>query len=205
MPKANALPIEETKLAIVCDSNLQLLQGVIEGLIKSLDRNAQIVFVPADLVWAETGAQILVNGTAYGTVGIVSEKVRDKFDLKDVTPVAAEIDFEQLSTMQAGPVKVKPIPKFPAIERDLSIVVDEAIAWADISEAVDKKASAELEAIHFVGIYRGKGIPSGKKSVTLTLTFRDEDGTLTHEAVDRFEANIVDSLAKSVAAELRTI
>ncbi|MHC4423343.1 MAG: phenylalanine--tRNA ligase subunit beta [Planctomycetota bacterium] len=203
--KAGELPIEKTKLAIVCDSNLQLLQGVIEGLLKSLDRNAQIVFAPADLVWAEAGAQIMVNGIASGSVGIVSEKVRDKFDLKDVTPVAAELDFEQLSTMQAGPVKVKPIPKFPAIERDLSIVVDEGIVWADIAQAVNKKASAELEAVQFVGIYHGKGIPSGKKSVTLTLTFRDEDGTLTHEAVDRLEANIVDSLAKSVAAELRTI
>jgi len=203
--KTGELPIEKTKLAIICDSNLQLLQGVVEGLIKSIDRNAQIVFAPADLVWAEAGAQIVVNGAVYGTVGIVSEKVKDRFDFKDVSPAAAEIDFEQISSLRTGPIKVKPIPKFPAIERDLSIVVDEAIAWADISQAVNKKASAELEAIQFVGIYRGKGIPSGKKSVTLKLTFRDEDGTLTHETVDRFVADIVDSLSESVAAKMRTV
>ena len=201
----DALPIEKTKLAIACDSDLPVLRGVIEGLIKSIDRNARIVFTPADLVWAQTGAQIVVNGSAVGAAGIVSEKVKDKFDFKDLSPCAAELDFEQLSALQAGLIKVKPIPKFPAIERDLSIVVDEGIVWADIAEAVNKKSPNELEAIQFVGMYRGKGIPSGKKSVTLKLTFRDEDGTLTHETVDHFVADIVDSLSKSVAAKLRTM
>jgi phenylalanyl-tRNA synthetase beta chain len=72
-------------------------------------------------------------------------------------------------------------------------------------EAIRAKTSPELQDIRFVGIYRGKGIPSGRKSVTLSLCFRDEDGTLTHETVDRLEAAIVRSLAKSVAAELRTV
>jgi phenylalanyl-tRNA synthetase beta chain len=204
-PKRDDLPIEKTKLAIACDSNMPVLRGVIEGLIKSLDRNAQIVFTPADFLWAQTGAQIVVNGSAVGAAGIVSEKVKDKFDFKDLSPCAAELDFEQLSALQAGPVKVKPIPKFPAIERDLSIIVAESVTWADITRAVNKKACNELEDIRFVGIYRGRGISSGKKSVTLKLTFRDEDGTLTHETVDRFEADIVKGLTKSVGAKLRTV
>ncbi|MHC4323963.1 MAG: phenylalanine--tRNA ligase subunit beta-related protein, partial [Planctomycetota bacterium] len=98
-----------------------------------------------------------------------------------------------------------PIPRFPAIQRDLSIIVDEAILWADIIQAVESKASGELEETRFVGIYRGKGVPSGRKSVTLTLRFRDEDGTLTHETVDGFEADIVRSLTESTKAELRTV
>ena len=72
-------------------------------------------------------------------------------------------------------------------------------------KAVRSKASPELDDIQFVGIYRGKGIPSGNKSVTLSLRFGDEDGTLTHETVDQFEADIVQSLAESVVAELRTV
>ncbi len=203
--KGEGLPIEKTKLAIACDSDLPVLRGVIEGLIKSLDRNAQIVFTSADFLWAQTGAQIVVNGNAVGAAGIVSEKIKDKFDFKDLSPCAAELDFEQLSALQAGPVKVKPIPKFPAIERDLSIIVAESVTWADITRAVNKKACNELEDIRFVGIYHGRGISSGKKSVTLKLTFRDEDGTLTHETVDRFEANIVKGLTKSIGAKLRTM
>ncbi|GAG28149.1 unnamed protein product, partial [marine sediment metagenome] len=116
----------------------------------------------------------------------------------------AELDFEQLMSLERGTVKVKPLPKYPAIERDLSIIVDEGISWAEITEAVEKKPCGELEEIKFVGIYRGKGTASGKKSVTLSLRFRDEDGTLTHEMVDAFQADIVESLTQCVGAELRT-
>ncbi|MHC4888686.1 MAG: phenylalanine--tRNA ligase subunit beta [Planctomycetota bacterium] len=203
--QAGTLPIEKTKLTLVCDSDFRDLRGVIEGLIKSIDRDARTVFVPADLLWAQTGAQVVVNGSVIGIAGIVSNAVKQKFDFKELSPAAVELDFEQLSALQRGAVKVKPIPRFPAIQRDLSIIVDENIPWADIVEAVSKKASAELEEIQFVGIYRGRGIPSGRKSVTLSVRFRDEDGTLTHETVDRLQADIVTSLAKSVSAELRTV
>ena len=203
--QAGTLPIEKTKLTLVYDSDFRDLRGVIEGLIKSIDRDARIIFTPADILWAQTGAQVVVNGSVIGTAGIVSNAVKQKFDFKELSPAAAELDFEQLSALQRGAVTVKPLPRFPAIQRDLSIIVDKNIRWADIVEAVSKKASAELEDIQFVGIYRGRGIPSGRKSVTLSVRFRDEDGTLTHETVDRLQADIVASLAKSVGAELRTV
>jgi phenylalanyl-tRNA synthetase beta chain len=164
-----------------------------------------VVFEPAGLLWTQTGAQITVNSKLIGVAGIVSQAVKDKFDFKNVTPCAAELNFEALSALQTGPVKVKSIPKFPAIERDLSIVVAEDVRWTDIAAAVNKKSPNELEDVRFVGIYRGKGIPSGKKSLTLTLRFRDQDGTLTHETVDRFQADILNSLTESTGAQLRTV
>jgi len=203
--KASTLPVENTKLTLVCDSDLRDIRGVIEGLIKSIDGDAQIVFTPADLVWAQTGAEILLNGKVLGCAGIVNESVREKFDFKNLSPVAAELDFEQLLALRSGPVKVSPIPRFPAIERDLSIIVAEPASWADIVEAVRKRAPAEMEDIRFVEIYRGEAVPPGRKSVTLSLRFRDEDGTLTHEAVDRFQADIVESLTDSLEAQLRTL
>jgi phenylalanyl-tRNA synthetase beta chain len=84
-------------------------------------------------------------------------------------------------------------------------VVGEGICWADIAETVNSKAPGKLENIQFVGIYCGKSIPAGKKSVTLSLRFRDEDGTLTHEVVDGFQADIVRNLSKLAADELRTV
>jgi phenylalanyl-tRNA synthetase beta chain len=156
------------------------------------------------LLWANLGAQIAVNGRIIGTAGIVSQVVKDKFDFKTLSPCAAELELDELLALHSGPVKIRPIPRFPAIERDLSLVVDEQIAWADIIAAVNKKACGELEDVRFVGIYRGKGIAAGKKSLTLSLRFRDEDGTLTHDIVDGFEKAIVNSLADSIGAELRT-
>jgi phenylalanyl-tRNA synthetase beta chain len=203
--QSGELPIQKTKIALVCDGDFRDLRGVIEGLINSIGRNAEIDFAPADLIWAQTGAEILLNSQPIGTAGIVSQAVRQKLDFKEISPCAAELEFEQLMALAGGAVKVKPIPRFPAIQRDLSIIVGEAIPWADIIKAIKSKASGELEETRFVGIYRGKGIPSGSKSVTFSLRFRDEDGTLTHETVDGFEADIVRSLAETVAAELRTV
>ncbi|MHC4706903.1 MAG: phenylalanine--tRNA ligase subunit beta, partial [Planctomycetota bacterium] len=64
--EGNSLPTEKTKLALVCDSNLRDLRGVTEGLIKSIARDVQITFEPADLTWAQVGAEILVNGNVIG-------------------------------------------------------------------------------------------------------------------------------------------
>jgi phenylalanyl-tRNA synthetase beta chain len=203
--KKNTLPVEDAKLALVCDSDLVVLQGVIEGLAKTVDRDAETVFVPTNLIWSQAGARIVVNGKAIGAAGVVSKTVRERFDFGELSPAVAELDLQPLLSLYKGTVKVKPIPRFPAIQRDLSIVVDQMVRWADILRAVKEKASVKLESIQFVGIYRGKGIPPAKKSVTLSLRFRDEDGTLTHDAVDRFQADIVRSLADSVGAELRTL
>lgn len=199
------LPTETTRLTFACDSDLRDLRGVIEGLISTLDPNTRIVFIPADLPWAQTGAQILVDDRPLGIAGLVSQKVIDKFDFKTAAPFAAELDFDRLLAMQKTAFKVKPIPKFPAIERDLSIVVDQTTSWADITDAVTKKAPAELQDTQFVGIYRGEAVPPDKKSLTLKLTFRDDDGTLTHETVDKFQNDILNSLTESLNAQLRTL
>jgi len=74
------------------------------------------------------------------------------------------LEFEQFMALAGGAVKVKPIPRFPAIERDLSIIVGEAIRWADIIKAIRSKASGELEDIRFVGIAGKVSPPAAKAS-----------------------------------------
>jgi phenylalanyl-tRNA synthetase beta chain len=199
------LPREEAKLTLVSDADFRDVRGVIEGLVKSVRPGTEVICEPAELVWAQAGARIMADGSVIGTVGVVSKAVKEKFDFTDVMPVAAEVDFESLLALAGRAVQLKPIPRFPAIQRDLSLIVDEGVRWVQIESAIRAKSPEELEDIQFVEIYRGKGIPSGKKSVTLSLRFRDEDGTLTHEVVDGFQNAIVQSLAESVSAELRTI
>ncbi len=203
--RAGELPVEGTKLALACDSNFRDICGVIEGLISRLDRNACVTFAPAQLCWAQAGAQVLVNKEVVGAAGLLSDTVKDGFDLAESQCCGAELDFDRLLSLQAGPLEVKPVPRFPAVKRDLSIIVDEDVPWSAITQAVNENAPAELEDTRFVGIYRGEGIAAGKKSVTLSLLFRDSDGTLRHETVDEFESKIVSTLAESVAAELRTV
>jgi phenylalanyl-tRNA synthetase beta chain len=201
----DALPQERAKLGLVVDGEFRLLRGAVEGLIKSIHHGATVEFVPAELPWAQAGARVLVNGQVLGEAGVFSDAVRERFDFKDVAPCGAELDFDELLELGSGSVKIKPIPRFPAIERDLSIVVAEPVKWTEIARAVQEVAPAELEDVRFVDIYRGKGVAPGTKSVTLSLRFRDEDGTLTHEVVDKHQAAILESLKRAVGAELRTL
>ena len=194
---------ETTKLALACDSDLSLLRGVIEGAIKTLARGTCIEFCPAKLCWAEAAAEINVDGKIIGCAGIVSEKVAKAYDISDTAISAVELDFDSLISIRSEIVKMKPLPKFPSVNRVLSLIIDEQKAWADIVATINRKAVTELENIGFEGVYRGKPIEPGKKSITVSLRFRDEDGTLTHEQVDKFEKSIVSELAEKLGAQLR--
>ncbi len=201
----NGLPVERTKLGMISDGEFRGLRGAVEGLVKSLSRRADVQFIPIELAWAQVGADVTVNGCSIGSAGVFSQAVCDSMDLKDVCPCGIELDFQALSELNVGAVKIQSIPRFPAIQRDLSIVVAEETPWAAIAQAVKDRSPEALENVEFVDIYRGKGIASEKKSVTLSLRFRDEDGTLTHETVDEYQAVILEGLTTSVGAELRTL
>ncbi|MGB7581425.1 MAG: phenylalanine--tRNA ligase subunit beta [Sedimentisphaerales bacterium] len=202
--QAGKLPVEKTRLTITCDSDFRDIKGVVDGLLKTIAADAVVKFEPTEINWAQAGVKVLANNKQVGLVGMASQQVLDRFDFKNTTICGAELDLEGLLSLRAGVVKVKPLSKFPAIKRDLSLLVNEDVVWADIEAGVNKKAPAELEELQFVDIFRGKSIPEGKKSVTLSLWFRDADGTLTHEAVDGFQTNILKSLTESIGAELRT-
>jgi len=201
----DSLPLERMKVGLVVDGDLRLLRGAVEGLVKDIHSSATVDFVPAELPWAQAGAHVQVNGRTIGEAGVFSDIIREEFDFRGLTPCGAELDFEDLMALSGAPIRVKPIPRFPAIERDLSMLVAEPVPWAQIAQAVKGAAPAELEDIRFVGIYRGEGIAPGIKSLTLSLRFRDEDGTLTHEKVDSYQAAILESLKRVVGAELRTL
>jgi phenylalanyl-tRNA synthetase beta chain len=202
--KKGGLPNEAMKVGLICDSDFRLLRSAVESVVATVDRHAEVEFVPTDLPWAEAGARIVAGGKVVGEAGVFSDAARTLFDFKDVNPCGAELNFEMLVELKAGPIKIRPVPRFPAVDRDLSILVPQDTLWADIAKAVRTGSPAELEDVAFVDIYRGKGVPADKKSVTLSLRFRDEEGTLTHEAVDTYQATILAGLSKAVGAELRT-
>ena len=195
--------IEHTSLSVVCDSDFGILKGAVCGLIKMIDRDADIVFAPAQLHWAKAGAEILVNGEKIGSAGVLSDEAAEGFDIKADRICSAELNFDMLLEMERPQVKMKPLPKFPAIVRDLSLIVGEQVQWAKLEQIIHSRAPQELEEIKFEGIYRGKPIPAGKKSVTVSLRFRDEDGTLQHQSVDRWQQEIFAELAARVGAEIR--
>ncbi|MBN1795657.1 MAG: phenylalanine--tRNA ligase subunit beta [Sedimentisphaerales bacterium] len=204
IPTGDELPDERTKLAAACDGDIRDLTGALEGLICDLARDAKVEFLPVEIGWAEAAAQIEVNGQQLGIAGVVSEQVRTEYGLEEITVSAAEMDFQKLAEAESQQNRFRQIPKYPAVERDLSLVIGEEVTWKEITSAIEKAGCEKLEDVTYVGIYRGQGVEAGQKSLTLTLRFRDEDGTLTHEQVDEYEKEILDNLKGRTGAVLRT-
>jgi len=198
------LPHEHLHIGLIMDDEFRAMRGVIEGLVQKICPTALLDFRPSSLAWASASAEILLNGKPFGWAGLFSPETAAQFDMDKEIITAAELDFEVLMEYSGSVPTVQPVPRFPAIVRDLSLIVDESVTWAQITAVVQSRAPEELEKIDFAGLYRGKPIPDGKKSVTVSLRFRDEEGTLRHETVDGFQNEILGALIQSLGAELRT-
>jgi phenylalanyl-tRNA synthetase beta chain len=137
-----------------------------------------------------------------GVAGLIAPAAQKAFDLQ--TPVvAAELDLEELLAPYPPRRVVTPLARFPGIERDLSVVVDEGVSWNQLRSQVYATSPALMEELRFLVTYRGKPIPGGKKSVSFRMVFRDPAATLRHEQVDPQVTAVVDRLKREVGAELR--
>ena len=198
------LPNEHTKIGLMADADFRVVRGAIEGMIAAVCPEGKLEFTPAKKKWAQAAADITLDGETLGYAGLLTAEMANQFDVEKQDVVAAELNFETLLEKAGGISMVKPVPRFPAIIRDLSLIIDEPVKWSQITATVQSKAPAELEQIDFTGLYRGKPIPNGKKSVTVSLRFRDENGTLRHETVDDWQTDILNALTADLKAELRT-
>ena len=198
------LPDEHTKISLIADADFRVLRGAIEGLVAAVCPEGGLEFTPAKKKWAQAAADITLDGEILGYAGLLTVEMANQFDIEKQDVVAAELNFDVLLEKAGEIPTAKPVPRFPAIVRDLSLIIDEPVQWSQITATVQSKAPAELEQIDFTGLYRGKPIPNGKKSVTVSLRFRDEQGTLRHETVDDWQTDILNALTGELNAELRT-
>lgn len=186
--------------------SLRMTKGTVVELVAALGGEAmtsRLSFEPVDDPRFAVAARVCLDGTDHGRVGLASEEILDRFGLQ--TPVVlAEIDRDPLLALYPPATQINELPRFPGIERDLSIIVDEAVAWRQIDAAIQGVAPALLENVSFIGTYRGKPITKGRKSVSLRLLFRDPDQTLRHDAVDPQVAAVVAALTDAAGAELRS-
>ena len=141
-----------------------------------------------------SAAEILLNGEKIGVMGIASPAQCKLHDLESA-PAVGEIDFGKFAAAPASDRVFTPLPRFPGIRRDLALVVPEATSWADIFAAA--RAVDDIEYC-VESVYRGKGIPEGKKSVAFSFTYAAPDRSLTDE-----EANAKrDALLKHLLAKI---
>ena len=137
-----------------------------------------------------------------GRVGLFTQELQRKYDLRHAV-AGIELKWDALVRAFEPVRRANPVPRFPGIERDLSIVVDESVRWANVESAVAGAKLSSLAKIEFVTTFRNKQVGEGKKSLTLKLEFRDAGRTLTSEEVDAQVAIVVKVLGEKFAAALR--
>lgn len=200
--------VESTRLALLADAGDDLqravceLRGTLEELVEALAGNDRAGFTASNQRAMASAATLTLDATVAGAFGIVDAATLKAFDLQ--TPVvAAELDLTALLALEPARPEVAELPRYPGIQRDLSVVVDDATPWSAIEAAARDVRPDLLESLTFVGVYRGKPIPRGRKSVTLRMTFRDPRSTLRHEQVDPQVERVLACLREAVGAELR--
>ncbi len=147
-------------------------------------------------------ASLLVGGKAIGVFGQVHPKVAANFKIgTDV--YAALIDFEALLAGYTTDRTFKQLPKFPAMSRDIAVLLDASIPVGEIERIIKKQNSSILESYKLFDVYQGEQVESGKKSVAYALSFRADDRTLTDEEVNAVMDKILADLKAELQAELR--
>ncbi len=199
------LPQENTMLALASGDEFGDAKGVLEALLGALGLGGRAAFVRTDRYGdldAAQAAEVRLDGEPLGFLGRASGKAARAFGL-DEPPLVAEVLFDRLIEVADLAPTYRPLPQFPAIVRDLALVVDEAVAWADLERAVAGAGVAELVGTEALSVYRGKQVPEGKKSVALRLHLRSDSGTLTREQADAMTATVLSALTSAVGAVLR--
>ena len=145
------------------------------------------------------------EGRAPGAAGQLARRIADQLKLRqEIFLAELRLDslLEGIETARATQ-KFAPIPRFPAVERDFSLVLSDGIAFAQVAEAIRALEIAELQSVEALDLFRGGQVPAGKFSLMIRVTLQSADTTLTDAQIAEFSSRIVASLEQRLGATLR--
>ena len=158
----------------------------------------QLTAEPAQREWLVPGrsAALVDNGTPVGVVGQLAASVAGQHGLTAADAVyVAEIDLDAAEAVVAErQTRIEALPRFPSVARDISILVDDTLPSATVRETIRRAAPATLARVREFDRYQGKGVPDGKVSLSLRLTFRSPDRTLTDAEVQKAMDDVLSAL-----------
>ena len=187
------------------DMDFFALKGAVEAILKDLraeDVRFQVPSVPNPSYHPGRVADVYVGGQYIGVLGQVHPLVARNYGV-DAAFYCAELALNALMAAKGADPEYVPLPKFPAVTRDIAVVCDEAVTVGALEDCIRKGAKGLLKDVTLFDIYRGKGIPEGKKSVAFSLVLRADDRSLTAEEADADVKSILETLEKELGAVLR--
>ncbi len=178
------------------------LKGDVEALLELTGEAYRFSFVRGSHSALHPGqsAQILRDGQPVGWMGVIHPNLEKKLGLKSKVVL---FELELTALLQAKIPLAGEISRFPANRRDLALVVDQAVAAADIVQAAKKIGGNQIVGINLFDIYQGQGVPEGKKSLAISLVLQDTQRTLEDKEIADTIATVVEGLRTEFNASLR--
>ena len=143
----------------------------------------------------------LPDGTAVGSAGRLAESLAASYKFRQPVYVA-ELDLTALLDCERRPAQYAPLPRFPAVVRDVTLLVSRDVNFAELVRFIDSEQIANYAGVKLVGIYEGKNIPEDKRSITLRMEYRSDERTLRDEEVEGRHRELIDSLLNKFSAKL---
>jgi phenylalanyl-tRNA synthetase beta chain len=147
-------------------------------------------------------AELRLGEHHLGYLGEVDPAKLEEFELREACS-AAELELDVLLREAVLVAEQRSLPPFPAVVRDLSLVVARDLPWAELSEAVVGSAGPTLEAVDYLDTFRGGNLPEDKQSVHFSMVFRHPERTLTGEEVEAAVQSVVEACGARFNAQLR--
>ena len=180
------------------------LKGELEAVLKGLNLPKATYTAVKDNPSYHPGrcAMVSINGIDLGYMGQVHPLVASNYGI-DSEVYCAEINLTALFDLQLPEATYVPLPKYPTVTRDLAVVCDEALTVAQVENTISAAAGKLLRSIRLFDIYRGTGVPEGKKSLAFTMELRADDRTLTDADSEGVVTKVLSVLKDQLNAVLR--
>lgn len=179
------------------------VKGALENLLEGLGVT-EVTFKPSRITFLHPGksADLILEGQNIGFVGELAPfKIREH-DLAGNTYIF-EILLEPLLIRSRKETVFRPIPRYPYIERDLSVIIEEKYSWDEIKQLISRLGHDIITSVVLFDIYRGESIPEGYQSVAFRLRYQSEDRTLTDEEVQTVHSLVASVLKRDLGAAMR--
>lgn len=205
LPRENELPEEERVLAMTSGRGFLEVKGALEALVAAANPETKLEVVDTQQPLLETGraVELRLDGEQFGFLGDLDARGLKQFELRGATTVA-EVKLSLLVSRARLVAKQRALSSYPAVTRDLNVVFDEQVRWAQVEAIVRRDGGALVESLEYQDTWRDEQrLGVGRKSLLFRLTLRSQSETLTNEAADALRDQIVASLTKELGGELR--
>ncbi len=147
-------------------------------------------------------AKVTIDGTDVGYIGQIHPLVAKNYDI-DTDVYCAQISFDALFNNQLADATYTPLPKYPTVTRDIAIVCDDTVTAGAVEDIITASAGKLLRNVRLFDVYRGAGVPDGKKSMAFSLSLRADDRTLTDTDSEQVISRVLSALTEQLNATLR--